>query len=125
LSPDCRDFVEAALNLDQVPMVENLYTRILKQIKSESLVLDQSTFGEGNRGQSVCGSPMCVGGTTVWLAGDEGYKLSDKVGFALAAHLIHRKSRPDVAPPRYDVYPNAWALAYIQERAAEEKAAAK
>lgn len=104
-------------------MVANLYTRILEQITNENLTLDQSDFGEENRGQSVCGSPMCVGGTTVWLAGEAGYELADKVGFAVAAGLIHLKSRPNIPAPHYDNYPNEWALAYVEEAAKQEKAA--
>ena len=119
LSPEASEFLK--ITYDQIPQVENLYTGILKQIKSEALTLDQSTFGESNRGQSVCGSPMCIGGTTVWLAGDAGYELADRIGFALAAYLIHNKSRPNTPAPRYDVYPNKWALAYVEERAKEEK----
>jgi hypothetical protein len=58
------------------------------------------------------------------LAGAAGYALKEHVGgFAEAAALIHAKSRPDARRPRYDRYPNEWALAYIEERAAEESAA--
>ena len=65
---------------------------------------------------------MCVAGHTVHMAGEPGYQLAKRLGFALAATLIHRASRPDVPAPRYDVYPDEWALAYIEARAEEEKA---
>jgi len=63
---------------------------------------------------------MCNSGHTVNFAGEEGYKLADRLGFPLAAALIHNASRPDVSRPRYDSYPDEWAMAYIAARAKEE-----
>ena len=63
--------------------------------------------------KNVC-NRQCVAGHTVNLAGRAGYDLCKRVGFAAAAALIHAVSRPDVAAPRYDLYPSEWALAYIQ-----------
>jgi hypothetical protein len=109
----------------KIPTIPNLYSLMLAAIKDEQRVLDQSTFGpESDPGTNLCDSPMCIAGHTVNLAGAEGYKLKNVFGFAGAARLIHNASRPDVGAPRYDVYPSEWALAYISERAAEEKAKA-
>jgi hypothetical protein len=116
LSSEQMEFIES------IPKVENLYTNILRVIKEEmGGKPDQSTFGERNEGKSHCGSPMCIGGTTVWLAGNKGYKLAKEIGFGSAAALIHKMSRPDAPVPRYDSYPNDWALAFVEARAEEEK----
>ncbi len=98
-----------------IPVLPNLYSRILADIEESKRKLNQATFGPD------CDTPMCIAGHTVNLAGAEGYKLKDLFGFSTAARLIHFASRPDVAPPRYDSYANEWALAYIEARAAEEK----
>jgi len=109
-----------------VPKVANLYSVMLEEINSEKRKLDQSTFGPESGPvavASLCDSPMCIAGHTINLAGAEGWKLKREVGWSMAALLIHRASRPDVGAPRYDSYPNEWALAYIEARAKEEKAA--
>ena len=64
---------------------------------------------------------MCTAGHLVNLAGEAGYKLKDKCGgFAEAARLIHIKSRPDAPPQNFGAIPQEFAMAYIEERAAEE-----
>jgi hypothetical protein len=105
-----------------IPIVGNLYSRMFADIQAKHRALDQRSFGSvcGPSAETLCNSPMCIAGHTVNMAGGEGYTLERKVGFALAATLIHQVSRPDVSPPRYDDYPDDWALAYIEERAAEE-----
>ena len=103
--------------------VEGLYSRILADINATKRILDQNTFGpDGGPKANLCDTPMCIAGHTVNLAGEAGYKLSESLGFAGAARLIHLLSRPDVAEPRYDSCPNEWALAYIEARAAEDAA---
>ncbi len=103
------------------PKVERLYSRMAAEIKAEQRRLDQATFGPSfDPGENLCKTPMCIAGHTVHLAGPEGYKLAARLGFAGAATLIHRASRPDAGLPRYDGYPNEWALAYIEARAKEE-----
>jgi hypothetical protein len=110
-----------AFNLD-IPVVENLYTNVLELIKRDmSGMPDQKEFGESNRSKNICSTPMCVAGSIVWLAGSQGYRLTDEFGFETAAGLIHKKSRPDAPMPRFDAYPNEWALAFIEARAAEEQ----
>jgi hypothetical protein len=107
----------------RVPAVDRLYTQILKGISEERRVLDQSTFGPDSESEaSVCNTPMCIAGHTVNVAGSAGYELLESMrgDFGATAALIHAKSRPEAPRPRYDSYPNDWALAFIEERAAEE-----
>jgi hypothetical protein len=107
----------------EVPKVERLYSSILAQINAGQRLLDQKTFGpDDGPGKNLCGTPMCIAGHTVQCAGPVGYELKERYGFSIAAALIHRASRPDAPLPRYDVYPNEWALAFIEARAAEETA---
>ena len=104
-----------------VPKVDKLYSRILDDIEHKKRKLDQSTFGPNcNPETNLCKTPMCIAGHTVNLAGDAGYALKDRFSFEIAAHLIHRASCPDFPEPRYDSYPNEWALSYIREIAAIE-----
>jgi hypothetical protein len=108
-------------SLDEIPIVENLYSQILEGIEKEQRRLDQGDFGpSSDPGDELCETPMCIAGHTVNLAGQAGYDLVNNLGFPIVATLIHRRSRPDAPLPRYDSYPNEWALAYIKERAAEE-----
>ena len=103
-----------------VPKVERLYSSMAADLAAKKRVLQQSTFGPHDPGANVCDTPMCIAGHTVHLAGEAGYTLMRRLGFAGAAALIHHASRPDVSAPRYDSYPDEWALAYIEARAAEE-----
>jgi hypothetical protein len=111
------------LTREGVPVVSNLYSQIWAGIKGSIRKIEQSTFGpDCDPAENLCKTPMCIAGHTVNLAGAEGYKLAEQIGFASAALLIHRASCPDVAAPRYDNYPNEWAVAYIETRAEEEQA---
>ena len=113
----------SGLTGDQLPKVKGLYSRMMADIRSQKRLLNQTTFGpDEGPGDNLCGTPMCIAGHTVNLAGDAGYRLSRRLGFASAAALIHHTSRPDIEAPRYDSYPNEWALAYIETHAAEEAA---
>jgi hypothetical protein len=67
-----------------------------------------------------CETTHCLAGWTVHLAGKKGYALENRVGWQVAATLIHRKSRPDAPLPFYLASHEA-ATAYIKARAAEEK----
>jgi hypothetical protein len=102
-----------------VPKVERLYSRMLEEITESKRQLDQSTFGpiDAEYVEAPCESPMCIAGHTVNLAGAAGYVLKRRFSFEIAARLIHRASCPDLPGPRYDNYPNAWALSYITEMA--------
>lgn len=63
---------------------------------------------------------MCTAGHLVNMAGEAGYRLKDRLGWVDAARLIHLRSRPDAPPQNFVNIPQAWALAYIRERASEE-----
>jgi hypothetical protein len=64
---------------------------------------------------------MCTAGHLVHMAGEIGYSLKAKYDWVFAAMLIHRKSRPDIEPQNFGSIPQKFALAYIEERAAEEQ----
>jgi hypothetical protein len=112
---------------DQVPRIDRLYSSMLGDIEGARRLLDQKTYGpeQGIPEDNLCQTPMSIAGHTVNRAGSAGMRLKEKFGFANAAALIHDKSRPGVSRPRYDSYPNEWALAYIQERAEEENLTAE
>jgi len=94
---------------------------MLVEIQSNSRKHDQSTFGPNvDPGKNLCGTPMCTAGHLVNMAGEAGYKLKDKYSWQKAARLIHMKSRPDVPPQNFGAIPQKFAMAYIEERAAEE-----
>ena len=104
--------------MGEIPVVPNLYRRIWDDITANARQLDQSLFGpDSDPGTNLCKTPMCIAGHTVNLAGQAGYDLIGEFGFAIAAKLIHEASCPGVPAPRYDSYPNDWALAYIEEQA--------
>ena len=110
---------------DEIPVLVNPYTEILADIQAKRRLFDQSTFGpDCDPKQNLCGTPMCTAGHLVNKAGDVGYKLVSKYGgnFPMVAGWIHAKARPDVPPQNFDNIPNEWALAYIEQRAAEEAA---
>ena len=100
-----------------VPKVERLYSKMLADINASKRDLDQSTFGPSGAPTNICDTPMCLAGHTVNLAGAKGYNLKNRFSFDIAARLIHRASCPDFPEPRYDSYPNEWALSYITEMA--------
>ncbi len=70
---------------------------------------------------NICGTPMCTAGHLVNMAGEIGYKLKSKYGWANAAMLIHLKSNPDLPVQNFGSIPQEWALAYIEEMAEREK----
>jgi hypothetical protein len=116
-----RELVSALTGDQEIPIVEKLYSTMLIQIQSKNRLLEQSTFGPASDPETnLCNTPMCIAGHTINIAGADAYKLQERLGFSATAFLIHAVSRPDVPAPRYDSYPNEWALAYIEERAAEE-----
>jgi hypothetical protein len=82
----------------------------------------QSAFGpDCDPETNLCKTPMCTAGHLVNMAGEIGYELKRKYGWEIAASIIHRKSRPDVPPQNFGGIPQEMAMAYIRERAAEEK----
>lgn len=65
---------------------------------------------------------MCTAGHLVNMVGEIGYKLRAKYGWVGAANLIHAKLRPDAPAQNFGNIPQQFAMAYIEERAAEEEA---
>ncbi len=100
--------------------IENLYTTIHADIKTAKRKHDQSTFGD-----NICGTPMCIAGHIINVAGEVGYKLREKLSPAIAAALIHAFSHPDKPCPNFGAYPDEWALAFIEDMADYEKGLAK
>lgn len=106
---------------DGIPILEKPYSKLLADIKAKKRCHDQKTYGPKYEPKNICGTPMCTAGHLVNMAGKIGYELMEKYGFPAAAELIHRKSRPDVEPQNFGSIPQEWAMAYIEERAAEEE----
>ncbi len=107
---------------DTIPVLEKPYSHLLSDIKAKKRTHDQKTYGpEAQPSDNICGAHMCTAGHLVNMAGKIGYALKDKYGWQGAANLIHAKSRPDVPPQNFGTIPQEWAMAYIEERAAEEE----
>ncbi len=106
---------------DSIPVLDKPYSRLLADIEAKKRVHDQTTFGpECDPKNNLCGTRMCTAGHLVNMAGEVGYKLRQKHGWAVAASLIHYKSRPDIPPQSFGNIPQNMAMAYIRERAKEE-----
>jgi hypothetical protein len=113
---------EAEEEWDSIPVIPKLYTKLLADIKAKRRLHDQKTWGpECDPGANVCGTPMCTAGHLVNIAGEIGYKLRAKYDWRGAARLIHMKNRPDAPPQNFGSIPQEFALAYIEQRAEEEK----
>jgi hypothetical protein len=107
--------ITASQLLEAVPKIDKPYTTIFSDLNNGKRAHDQSSFGT-----NVCGTPMCIAGHLVNLAGEDGWVLKNKVGFSEAAALIHAASHPDKPCPNFGSYPDEWALAFIEEMAAFE-----
>lgn len=107
--------------LEEVPMLDKPYSRLLADIKDKKRKFNQSTFGPDSApAKNVCGTPMCTAGHLVNMAGAAGWKLKKQFGFAGAARLIHEKAHPDWPPQNFGNIPDALARAYIEEMAERE-----
>ncbi len=111
---------------DSIPILEKPYSKLLAEIKEGKRKHDQATYGpESDPTTHLCGTRMCTAGHLVNMAGAIGYALKNKYGWANAARLIHMKSRPDVPPQNFGTISQEFAMAYIEERAAEEEISLK
>ena len=109
---------------EEIPKLDKPYSRLLDDIKAEKRIHNQSDFGPGcDPKTNLCKTPMCTAGHLVNMAGEIGYRLKEKYGWQDAAALIHYKSRPEVPPQNFGAIPQEFAMAYIEERAAEEEKA--
>ncbi len=115
------DLEQVQKEWDAIPKIPKLYTRLLSDIEAGKRKHDQSTWGpECDPATNLCKTPMCSAGHLVNLAGEVGYALKAKYGWPGAARMIHMKNRPDVPSQNFGSIPQAFAMAYIRERAAEE-----
>src|SRR3990167_6623045 len=106
---------------NSIPILIKPYTRMLAEIKAGQRIHDQSKFGpESNPKENLCRTPMCTAGHLVNMAGDIGYELMKKNGWGTAAGLPPIKTRSDAPPQNYGNIPQKFAMAYIEQRAAEE-----
>lgn len=107
--------------LADAPLLEKPYTRLWADIQAKRRTLDQSTFGNASPSEpNICGTAMCTAGHLVNMAGEAGWKLKEKYGYATAAALIHEKAHPGWPCQNFGGIPDEWALAYIEEMAARE-----
>ena len=107
----------------EIPVLEKPYTRLLADINAKKRQFRQSTWGpEGapTPEPNICNTPMCTAGHLVSMAGEAGWALKEKYGFAGAALLIHDAAHPGVPAQNFGAIPDAWALAYIEEMAERE-----
>jgi hypothetical protein len=106
---------------DSIPIIPKLYSTLLADIQAKRRIHKQSTFGpDCDPKENICGTPMCTAGHLVNMAGEVGYKLKSKYDWRGAARLIHMKNRPDAPAQNFGYIPQEFAMAYIEERAAEE-----
>ena len=107
----------------EIPVLEKPYTRLLADINAKKRQFRQSTWGpEGapTPEPNICNTPMCTAGHLVSMAGEAGWALKERYGFAGAALLIHDAAHPGVPAQNFGAIPDAWALAYIEEMAERE-----
>ena len=99
------------------------YTTLLNDINAKKRKHQQSTWGpeECPVEEKICGTAMCTAGHLVNMAGERGYQLKDKYGWAGAAFMIHKKAHPNYPCQNFDNIPQEWALAYIEEMADREQ----
>ena len=121
------DLRNAGYSFDEkIPDLKNPYSVLLADIDEKKRVHNQSTFGPVNDpATNLCKTQMCTAGHLVNMAGEEGYALKEKYGWALAAALIHDASHPGWPCQNFNSIPQEWAMAYIEEMAAREQAEAK
>jgi hypothetical protein len=96
----------------EVPVVDNLDSKILEHIGDGSLILKMSDW-------HTCETTHCRAGSAVHLAGRPGYELEAKVGAERAGRMIYRAS---TGRSPYFFASDEAALADIRRCAAEEQA---
>jgi hypothetical protein len=96
----------------EVPVVENLDSKILERIGDGSLILKMADW-------HTCETTHCRAGSAIHLAGRPGYELEAKVGAERAGRMIYRAS---TGRSPYFFASDEAALADIRRCAAEEQA---
>ncbi len=108
--------------MDKIPILNRPYSQLWNDIKDKKRVFNQSTFGNcGSPEENICGSAMCTAGHLVNMAGQAGYDLKKRYGYAGAANIIHHLAHPDWPCQNFGNIPTEWALAYIEEMAEREQ----
>lgn len=102
----------------EVPVVENLDLEIY-----EAIVAGLGNLSMSSWHSMSCNTTHCRAGWAIVLAGDEGWKLEDKVGAALAGTLIYAASSGAPIPNFYDN--SKTALEDIAKRAGKSRSLAK
>ena len=112
-------------NFPPIPVLQKPYTVMLADIRKKTRLHDQSYFGptDFDPKQNICETRMCTAGHLVNMAGKAGYRLLHACGdsFVLAASLIHEASCPNVPAQNFGPISQELAMAYIEQRAAEEQ----
>lgn len=106
-----------------IPKLDKPYTRLLEDIKAGRRKFSQSTWGPENSPTpeaNLCDTPMCTAGSFVSMAGEEGWKLKQKLGWVVAYVLLHERAHPGLRPQNTLGVSDDCALAYIEEMAAIE-----
>lgn len=108
---------------DNIPIIENVCSRLVADIEAGRRKHRQSTFGPDTKTPepNICNTPMCTAGHLVNMAGEIGWDLKKKYGWETAARLIHSRAHPGWPPQNYGGIPDAWALAWIETMAEHEK----
>jgi hypothetical protein len=116
---------EFILDIENMPVIKDFYSSLLKDINDKKKSYKQSTFGkieDFDPKLNVCGIPMCIGGHWVNSLGKYGYYLLNKYGksYDFVATIAHRKSYPNMICFNYMVRDQDAGWAYIEAMAAIE-----
>ena len=110
--------------IDQCPKIDNIYTRMLTEIKEGKRQHMQSTFGDietykqsCEAENTLCKTPMCTAGMAVNMAGKWGYEAKDKLGWENAAEFIFLKAHPTFPIQNFGSIGQDLALSFIEEMA--------
>jgi hypothetical protein len=101
---------------EDIPVVRNIDAAVLAAIEAGGVLHMAFWHGPFDR---RCGTMHCRAGWAVYLAGEKGKALQDKVGPYTAGLLIYRASRPGQPDPDFFA-PKDEALADIRKCASEQ-----
>jgi hypothetical protein len=108
------EVLSAGYSISEVPKLVKPYTTILAGIEAGERVLNQSTFGEKTLEKHVCGTPMCIAGSLVQLAGAKGWELKTELGWGGAATLLHYEAHPDLPHANFGNVGNEVSMIYLR-----------
>jgi hypothetical protein len=107
----------SASDVLSAPKLTKPYTKLNDDLKHGRRKFNQKSFGDEKGKAHPCETPMCIAGHLVSMAGEDGWKLREKLGFADAAALIHAVSHPDIPCPNFGGYDDELALGFIRHMA--------